>query len=51
MDSKAVAVLESYGWEKGKGLGRNETGAVESIKVVRKSNTKGVGLLLLFKSW
>ena len=42
MDRKAVAVLESYGWEQGKGLGKKESGMVESIKVARKSNTKGV---------
>jgi hypothetical protein len=42
MDAKAVAVLEKFGWEKGKGLGRNESGQVESLRVIRKSNTKGV---------
>eukprot|EP00012_Vannella_robusta_P010482 CAMPEP_0206193586 /NCGR_PEP_ID=MMETSP0166-20121206/6660_1 /ASSEMBLY_ACC=CAM_ASM_000260 /TAXON_ID=95228 /ORGANISM="Vannella robusta, Strain DIVA3 518/3/11/1/6" /LENGTH=237 /DNA_ID=CAMNT_0053610337 /DNA_START=342 /DNA_END=1055 /DNA_ORIENTATION=+ len=43
MDSKAVAVLQKFGWVEGKGLGKSESGVVESIKVARKSNTKGLG--------
>merc|ERR1712000_317480 len=35
--------LQQYGWEEGKGLGRNENGIKESIKVARKSNTNGLG--------
>lgn len=42
MSFNAVALLQKSGWKEGKGLGKSETGVTESIKVARKSNTKGV---------
>lgn len=43
MAFNGASVLQKCGWKEGKGLGRLESGTVESIKVARKSNTKGVG--------
>ena len=36
-------LMEKMGWQSGKGLGANENGIVENIKVKLKSDTKGVG--------
>ncbi|CAF0917212.1 unnamed protein product [Brachionus calyciflorus] len=36
-------LMEKMGWEKGKGLGAQENGMTENIKVKFKSDTKGVG--------
>lgn len=35
--------MEKMGWQKGKGLGANEDGMTENIKVRIKSDTKGIG--------
>lgn len=35
--------MEKMGWQKGKGLGANENGMTEHIKVRFKSDTKGIG--------
>lgn len=42
-DKFGKRLMEKMGWEKGKGLGANETGITENIKVKYKSDTKGVG--------
>ncbi|XP_013403771.1 PIN2/TERF1-interacting telomerase inhibitor 1 [Lingula anatina] len=36
-------MLEKMGWQKGKGLGANESGITEHVKVNLKSDNKGVG--------
>lgn len=41
--SKAEAWLERYGWRKGKGLGKNEDGIRNFIKVTKKDDTTGLG--------
>lgn len=38
----AAGLLKQFGWEEGKGLGKDEGGIKESIKVTQKLNTKGV---------
>nr|CAB3250478.1 G patch domain-containing protein 4-like [Phallusia mammillata] len=39
----AAAHMERHGWAKGKGLGRNESGISEPIKVSIKADSTGVG--------
>jgi len=36
-------LMEKMGWEKGNGLGANQDGRVENIKIKHKDNSKGVG--------
>jgi hypothetical protein len=36
-------LLEKYGWKEGSGLGRNEDGISEPIKVKLKNNNLGIG--------
>ncbi|KAF2895306.1 hypothetical protein ILUMI_10861 [Ignelater luminosus] len=36
-------MLERMGWKEGKGLGRNEDGLTEHVKVLYKSDNKGIG--------
>lgn len=38
-----VNQLEKYGWEKGSGLGKEEQGMKEAIKVKLKFDSTGVG--------
>lgn len=38
-----LKLMEKMGWSKGKGLGANEQGATENIKVKPKNNTVGLG--------
>ncbi|XP_065886138.1 G patch domain-containing protein 4-like [Dysidea avara] len=38
--------LEKYGWKEGKGLGRDEDGITQAIKVPLKKDTTGVGFNL-----
>ena len=42
-DKFGKRLMEKMGWQAGKGLGANEDGIVENIKVKLKSDTKGVG--------
>ena len=42
--------MEKMGWSKGKGLGRNEQGELEHIKVSHKDNNKGIVLVCLSSS-
>ena len=39
----AVSQLTKHGWTEGNGLGRNEHGMAEAIKVNLKFDTRGVG--------
>ncbi len=34
--------LENFGWKKGKGLGKNEQGNAEALRVKKKDDTVGV---------
>lgn len=34
-------LLEKFGWSKGKGLGANEDGKVDHVKVALKTDTRG----------
>ncbi|ORX92842.1 hypothetical protein K493DRAFT_338608 [Basidiobolus meristosporus CBS 931.73] len=43
MSNFAEAQLAKFGWEKGKGLGRNNEGIKRAISVVKKNDTKGLG--------
>lgn len=36
-------LMEKFGWSKGKGLGREEQGMTDCIKVLTKDNKKGIG--------
>ena len=36
-------MLQKMGWSEGKGLGKKEDGRVENIKVLRRTDTRGVG--------
>lgn len=36
--------MEKFGWSKGKGLGREEQGMTDCIKVLTKDNKKGMDL-------
>merc|ERR1719230_682798 len=36
-------ILMKYGWEEGKGLGRNQEGRSECIQAVRREDKKGLG--------
>ncbi|XP_021342483.1 PIN2/TERF1-interacting telomerase inhibitor 1-like isoform X2 [Mizuhopecten yessoensis] len=36
-------LLEKFGWSKGKGLGANEDGKVDHVKISMKNDTRGVG--------
>lgn len=38
-----LKMLKKMGWTEGKGLGKNEDGMSEHVKVMKKSNTLGVG--------
>ncbi|KAK5671059.1 Golgi transport complex subunit 3 [Batrachochytrium dendrobatidis] len=38
-----LKMMEKMGWSEGKGLGRNEDGRTDNIKVVVKSNNHGIG--------
>lgn len=38
-------LMEKFGWSKGKGLGREEQGMTDCIKVLTKDNKKGMDLL------
>jgi len=42
-DKFGQKLMEKMGWEKGKGLGANQDGRVEHIKIKQKDNQKGVG--------
>ena len=41
--SFAKAMMEKLGWEEGKGLGKNEDGITESIKVKKMEQNAGIG--------
>ena len=41
--SFAKAMMEKMGWEEGKGLGKNEDGITESIKVKKMEQNAGIG--------
>ncbi|KAK9759372.1 hypothetical protein K7432_017745 [Basidiobolus ranarum] len=43
MSDFAEAQLTKFGWQKGKGLGRNNEGIKRAISVVKKNDTKGLG--------
>ena len=43
MSDFAHSLMTKYGWTEGKGLGANETGRCEPIKVNMKNDLKGVG--------
>ena len=36
-------MLQKMGWSEGKGLGKKEDGRVENVKVLRRTDTRGVG--------
>lgn len=40
----AAAYLQKFGWDKGKGLGKNEDGLTKAISVTKKDDASGVGL-------
>ena len=40
----ARSIMEKMGWKDGHGLGKNEDGRVEHIKVVKKEENTGIGL-------
>jgi len=42
-DKFGQKLMEKMGWEKGKGLGANQDGRLDHIKVKQKDNMKGVG--------
>ncbi|XP_076812654.1 uncharacterized protein LOC143459398 [Clavelina lepadiformis] len=47
-----VKMLEKMGWEKGKGLGANEDGKVNPVKVAYKSDNLGLGCSIAYdKNW
>jgi Pin2-interacting protein X1 len=51
-DSKiGQKMLEKMGWKKGSGLGLKENGEAEPIKVLTKSDRKGMSLQLILHSW
>ncbi|KAI8621870.1 G-patch domain-containing protein, partial [Chytriomyces sp. MP71] len=42
-DKMGYKMLKSMGWSSGKGLGKNEDGRAEHVKVSLKSNNLGIG--------
>lgn len=38
-------MLEKMGWQQGKGLGRNENGVTENVKISYKNDSQGTILL------
>jgi len=40
-----------YGWEKGKGLGKNEDGITDYIKVTKKNDNSGIGKVVELKDF
>lgn len=39
----AAKMMESMGWEKGKGLGKNEDGMTDCIQIKRRDEGTGIG--------
>ena len=44
-------MLESMGWQKGKGLGKDESGITENIKANFKFDNKGLGYKQKLNGW
>ena len=50
-DKLGAKLLAKWGWTEGKGLGKNENGMTEHVKVTKKDDNTGVGTSMNVSSW